>query len=100
MKQGEFDSTSIEDLWDLHERIVMELGRKMAAERDMLESRLRQLKVAEGDLKSEKRSYPKVFPKYRNPNNHEQTWAGRGKQPRWLTAQLLSGKKLTDFLIR
>lgn len=100
MKQGELESMSTEDLWDLHERIVMELGRKMAAERDMLESRLRQLKVAEGDLKSEKRSYPKVLPKYRNPNNHEQTWAGRGKQPRWLTAQLLSGRKLTDFLIR
>jgi DNA-binding protein H-NS len=100
MKQGELESMSTEDLWELHERIVMELGRKMAAERDMLESRLRQLKVAEGDLKLETRSYPKVVPKYRNPNNHEQTWAGRGKQPRWLKAQLLSGRNLTDFLIR
>jgi DNA-binding protein H-NS len=41
-----------------------------------------------------------VFPKYRNPAKPAETWAGRGKQPRWLTAQLKSGKKkLEDFLI-
>jgi DNA-binding protein H-NS len=100
MKQGDLESMSIEELWDLHERIVVELGSKMAAERDMLESRLRRLKVAEEELKPEKRPYPKVYPKYRNPKNHEETWAGRGKHPRWLTAQLQSGRKLTDFLIR
>lgn len=100
MKLGDLQSMSIDELWDLHERIVAELGRKMAAERDMLESRLRQLKVAGGELKREKRPYPAVVPKYRNPKNHEETWAGRGKQPRWLTAQLRSGKRLNDFLIR
>jgi hypothetical protein len=29
-----------------------------------------------------------------------ETWAGRGKQPRWLTAQLRSGKLLDDFRIQ
>jgi DNA-binding protein H-NS len=100
MKHGDLQSMSTDELWDLHERIVAELGSKMAAERDMLESRLRQLKVANGDMTREKRPYPKVLPRYRNPKNHEETWAGRGKQPRWLTAQLRSGKNLTDFLIR
>lgn len=100
MKQGDLESMSTEELWDLHERIVAELSSKMAAERDMLESRLRRLKVADVELKQERRPYPKVFPKYRNPKNHQETWAGRGKQPRWLTAQLRSGRKLTDFLIR
>jgi DNA-binding protein H-NS len=100
MKQGDLKSMTTDELWDLHERIVAELGSKMAAERDMLESRLRRLKVVDKDLKPKKRPYPKVFPKYRNPKNHEETWAGRGKQPRWLTAQLRVGRKLTDFLIR
>jgi DNA-binding protein H-NS len=98
MKQGDLKSMPIEELWDLHERIVAELSSKMAAERDMLENRLRQL--ADGDSKRERRPYPKVLPKYQNPKNSEETWAGRGKQPRWLTAQLRSGRKLTDFLIR
>lgn len=41
----------------------------------------------------------KVAPKYRNPANPLETWAGRGKRPRWLAAELDAGKKLEDFAI-
>jgi hypothetical protein len=40
-----------------------------------------------------------VAPKYRNPGNPAETWAGRGLKPRWLTAAIASGKKLEDFAI-
>jgi DNA-binding protein H-NS len=40
-----------------------------------------------------------VAPKYRNPANPKETWAGRGKQPRWLAAETGKGRPLTDFLI-
>ncbi len=40
-----------------------------------------------------------VEPRYRNRENTSETWTGRGKQPRWLTAQLAQGKTLQDFLI-
>jgi DNA-binding protein H-NS len=40
-----------------------------------------------------------VAPKYRNPKNPSETWAGRGLKPRWLAAAIKSGKKLDDFLI-
>ena len=39
-------------------------------------------------------------PLYRNPKNAEETWAGRGNRPRWLTAALKSGKKMESFLIK
>ena len=42
----------------------------------------------------------KVAPKYRNPANASETWAGRGQPPRWLAAELKAGKKLEDYLIR
>jgi len=42
----------------------------------------------------------KVAPKYRNPANPKETWAGRGKQPKWLAAETSKGKKLEDFLIK
>ena len=42
----------------------------------------------------------KVAPKYRNPANPKETWAGRGKQPRWLAAETSKGRKLEDFLIK
>jgi DNA-binding protein H-NS len=40
-----------------------------------------------------------VAPKYRNPENPAETWAGRGLKPRWLTAAIKGGKKQDDFLI-
>ena len=40
-----------------------------------------------------------VAPKYRNPENPTETWAGRGLRPRWLTAAIKGGKEQDDFLI-
>jgi DNA-binding protein H-NS len=37
--------------------------------------------------------------KYRNPERPSETWAGRGKKPRWLAAHLKSGKRMDDFRI-
>ena len=42
----------------------------------------------------------KVAPKYRNPANPAETWAGRGQQPRWLAAETSQGRKLEEFLIK
>ncbi len=41
----------------------------------------------------------KVPPKYRNPANPEQTWTGRGRQPRWMAEEVAKGSKPEDFLI-
>jgi DNA-binding protein H-NS len=41
----------------------------------------------------------KVAPKYRNPSNHAETWAARGKQPRWLAAEIAKGRSLEEFKI-
>ena len=41
----------------------------------------------------------KVAPKYRNPQNPADTWAGRGQQPKWMATQIAAGRKLEDFLI-
>ncbi len=45
------------------------------------------------------RKLGKVAPKYRNPANADETWSGRGKQPRWLAAQVAQGRKVEEFLI-
>jgi len=46
------------------------------------------------------RSLGKVPPKFRNTANSKETWAGRGKQPRWLSAEVAKGRKLEEFLIK
>ena len=41
-----------------------------------------------------------VAPKYRDPQNPQNTWAGRGRVPRWMVAATKGGKaKKEDFLI-
>jgi len=40
-----------------------------------------------------------VTPKYRNPDNENETWSGRGKPPRWMQALLAEGKNKDNFLI-
>lgn len=101
MQSRDLRTMSIDHLWNLHEEVVAELSRKMTAEKTRLEERLHKLITAgqNGTLARERRPYPKVLPKYRNPKNPNETWAGRGKQPRWLKVQLRSGKKLDEFRI-
>jgi DNA-binding protein H-NS len=49
-----------------------------------------------------RRGIPKgtrLKPKYRNPHNPRETWAGRGLKPRWLSSLLKQGKKLDDLAV-
>ena len=41
-----------------------------------------------------------VQPKYQDKKNSQNTWAGRGKHPKWLADELANGAKLEDFLIK
>ena len=99
MKRHDFNSMSVEELWALRSEISSILASRIAAEKAKLEKRLRQLQSSES-FPRERRPYPQVLPKYRNPDRPAETWAGRGKHPRWLTAQLKSGKKLDNFRIQ
>lgn len=38
--------------------------------------------------------------KYINPDDPSETWTGRGRKPRWLTAKLKEGAKIEKFLIK
>jgi DNA-binding protein H-NS len=54
------------------------------------------------DLLQRKRGVPKgtrLRPKYRNPENSSQTWAGRGLKPAWLVGLLRRGTKLADLSV-
>jgi DNA-binding protein H-NS len=101
MESNNLKSRSIDELWNLHEEVVANLSHKIAAEKARLEERLRKIELAGNFIRRDRvrRPYPTVPQKYENPKNPGETWSGRGKQPRWITAQLKSGKKLHDFLM-
>jgi DNA-binding protein H-NS len=112
---------TVDELLMLHERVgqllcvkLQSLSSKVRVDQEKLQahlSRLRSglLQVSEPEQEPERervnqakparRPYPTVFPKYRSLKNPSLTWAGRGKQPRWLLSEMKDGKALSDFLI-
>jgi DNA-binding protein H-NS len=102
MERIELERMSSDNLWSLHLEVAQLLQEKIKAERLALEKRLRVLNtpLLLKTPVSERRPYPPVSPKYRNPERPSETWSGRGKQPRWLVAHLKSGRRIDDFAIR
>ena len=111
-KKLNFDAMSIDEMWQLHEEIGKVLSVRLTSEKRELEKRLGQLRrekeirlPGSGDAQSQKgeprarRKYPRVFPKYCNPEQPSETWSGRGKQPRWLAAALKTGHTIEEFAI-
>lgn len=41
----------------------------------------------------------KAAPKYRNPQNHGETWSGRGRKPHWVHAALTAGVDIAELEI-
>ena len=107
-KKVDLESMSLDDLWSLHEKISAILSSRIKAEKHELEKRLAVLDRGMGAIvqpgearligEKQRRKYPRVLPKYRNPQTSE-TWSGRGKLPRWLVAAMKSGRKIEEFRI-
>jgi DNA-binding protein H-NS len=93
-----FKSMSIEKLVKLKDQVESALSSKVAETRRMLQSNLAKL-TGFGAASMRSAARGKVAPKYRNPDNPSETWAGRGLKPRWLAAALKAGKKLEYFSI-
>lgn len=61
----------------------------------------RELGFGAGDRASVSKTASKPAPKYANPANSSQTWAGgRGAKPIWVRAHLEKGGALEDLLIK
>ena len=102
MQRSEFERMSIDQLWAMHVEVSETLAARLSAEKGVLEERLKALSgpshTAQSDT-SERRPYPPVLPKFRNPDDPAETWSGRGRQPRWVIQQLRLGKRIEEFKI-
>jgi DNA-binding protein H-NS len=111
VKKIDLEAMSVDHLWSLHEQISRILSARITSEKRELEKRLAVLNRGGGVIESgdvpdtynadgrARRKYPRVLPKYRNPQTPSETWSGRGKQPRWLVAAIKTGRKMEDFKI-
>jgi DNA-binding protein H-NS len=97
-------SMSVAKLRDLRDQVDAAITEKVRARRSELEMELSALarhdpQALRGKTRARGPRGP-VAPKYRNPKDPSQTWAGRGLQPRWLKDAIKSGRKLESFLIK
>jgi DNA-binding protein H-NS len=112
MMQGfKLTSMSFDALVALRDNVVRTISSKAEAARRELQDKLSMLDglgMSVGSAAGAKRGPKprgsklkgrKVPPKYRNPKDASETWAGRGATPRWLRAMLKSGHKLEEFAI-
>ncbi|MFX6961369.1 H-NS histone family protein [Acinetobacter baumannii] len=100
---------SIEELEDLQVEAakLIEIKKEQAIE----DAYLKILSIAEsvgysvedllnvGAANAKKKNRKIVEPRYRSKTNSQDTWTGRGKQPRWLVAEIEKGANLEDFRI-
>ena len=82
------------------------LAEKQAEKRSAVLAEIRRLAASigvevtvGGETKKAERKPVRVAPKYRNPENSEQTWTGRGVAPKWMQAYLQAGREKSEFLI-
>jgi DNA-binding protein H-NS len=77
--------------------IEQEIKRRARDERDRARERIHALAADAGiPLDALVKT---AAPRYRNPADSDQTWTGRGRQPRWIADALASGRSLDDFKI-
>ena len=94
MNERTLEVMPVNMLWALREKLDATLASKLLSEKRELERRLARLT---GGNQKIRRPYPKVHPKYFNPENPSETWSGRGLKPKWFAAQLEVGRSVKDL---
>ncbi len=106
MAHIDLDGFSLSELKALQKQVARaveefadrEKTRVMAA----LEEKAREMGFNLSDLMGAPRKTGKKAPgiaRYRNPEDHNATWTGKGRRPDWIRAALADGKTLEELAI-
>jgi DNA-binding protein H-NS len=109
VSESAYRKMSLEELIETRNLIIELIGEKQAATHETLKQEM-QVKAAalgidvltlSGVGRAARKADGKsaVAAKYRNSRDPSETWAGRGRQPKWLVRELALGKKQEDFAI-
>ena len=98
-----FDEMNITEIRQLIGDAENAISQKKEAEKSKVLEEMKALAKDRGfefsEFMSGKKPRKKATVKYRNPENHEQTWTGMGRKPKWLMEALEGGKTLDGFEI-
>jgi len=94
---------SIADLQELQATIEKEIQVRRSTEKDRLKKQFQEQAIAAGltldDIfgKGPAKGTAKV--KFRDPDDPNKTWAGRGRKPAWLVDAIAEGRNIEDFRV-
>lgn len=103
------DELSLRELMELQDRVKVAIIERQHTERAEVKSRMLALAAEAGmsieEILGNRRgrgaaAKGQAAPKYRNPENPDETWSGRGRKPNWLVEKLKKrGVSIEDFAI-
>jgi len=79
---------------DRERKAALDAAERAAAEHGFKLSELYDTSVGRGTKIKQKSPA-----RYRNPENGDQTWSGRGRKPGWIRDAESAGRNISDFLI-
>lgn len=102
----DLNNLSVAELQAMIENAESALKDKQASQRKEIIAQIKELATSIGVTveiheaeKKKMRQGAKVAPKYRNPDDPQLTWTGRGVMPKWMRALTESGRDKSEFLI-
>ena len=102
----DLNNLSVNELQAMIDNAESALKEKQASQRKEVYAQIKKLAASVGATveiyesdKKQTRKVVKVPPKYRNPDNAEMTWTGRGVMPIWMRTLTESGRDKSEFLI-
>jgi DNA-binding protein H-NS len=102
----DISNLSVAELKRLLVQIPKEIERRQKEERVKVLKEIESIAAERGFALDEliggerpKKERAPVAAKYRDPSNPEQTWTGRGRQPRWVAEFLQKGGSLTQLQV-
>ena len=94
----DYSTLSFDQLKTLHQDIGALIAQRRAETLEQIKQQISALGFNADDLVQSKKRTPRLAPvRYRNPEQPENTWSGRGKRPQWLQAKLAEGRSLDEF---
>jgi DNA-binding protein H-NS len=94
-----------DDLRTLQKQVAKELESRERQQKEDAIRKIQQIAAEAGisleDVTGTRRGKKKTSAeaRYRDPDNPSNTWAGRGRKPKWLEEKLGKGKNIEDFAV-
>ena len=89
-----------DQLRTLHRDVGALLAQKRHEALEQLREQAQLLGFSADELVPKRNKKQNGVRKYRDPNNSENTWGGKGPKPEWLTEAIDAGAQLEEFLVQ